>query len=899
MGLVLSPKGSGGTVPILLQDLRHVAPARRCAYHGALLGGGQSLDSQPAGTDYIGPYRLDRRLGGGGMGEVYAGFDERLDRPVALKRIRADPEEGGTARLRFQREARSVARLHHPAIVQVYDWVESGDGGWIVMELVEGRSLRQLLHDGALAPGRAARLARDILVGLVVAHAGGIVHRDLKAENVMVTADSSPGKVEQAKILDFGLAKRVDPEISETVISTAGKLVGTLSAMSPEQVRGHEVGPRSDLFALGSLLYEMVAGVAPFRGDSAAEILHRICTWDPPPAGSLAPAVPEALSAFIGRLLEKDLRKRPHDAEAALTELDEILTSLPTKETTIGGGLPGGRLRTAIDTPTLLSRGRLGWRIAAGVAALAILAAAGIWLREPPRTLYVVVPETVIQAPRSGGQDLDLAASAVRTALLQGLLGFQHIAALESSRDDAAADDPVALARSLAADEVLTSRLECGDRACRLELRRLRGSDGRLLWTEGFTVDAGSFLETGLAVIEHLRAGYPHARLRPGAPDLEVRAEDYETYLRLRNRFDRREQGFSAGDLLAGLERLERTSPQFLDPPLYAAATLVKRFEVTRDRADLERAAQAVERARAMAPDDPRVLVQMATVARVAGRLDEAEAALDRLQRLEPGNAQRLQQKALLLEQKGQRKEAVALMREALRQLPSARLHCNLGSMLYRQGDVRGARHEFETAITLAPQYYNGLSYLAQLELASGDARRAAELYETLVRRSPEYTELTNLGTAYLLAGRYADAARRFRDALALSPGSPSALLNLADAELLAGRRQAASGLYRQVLEQVDRDPQPQKLLTVRAQALAHLDRAPEAVAAVQEALRLDPESPYRSYEASLVYALVGEEASALVNARRALDRGFDPRWFAFPWFDPVRDELARFRPPS
>jgi len=859
-----------------------------------------------AGAGFAGPYRIDRRLGRGGMGEVYAGFDERLDRPVALKRIwphQEDPEEDGTARQRFQREARAVARLHHPAIVQVYDWVESGDGDWIVMELIEGRSLRHLLREGPLGPGRSARLARDILVGLAVAHAGGIVHRDLKAENVMVAADSSPGKVEQAKILDFGLAKRLQAETDETRISTDGRLVGTLAAMSPEQVRGREIGPRSDLFALGSLLYEMVTGVPPFRGESAAEILQRICTWDPPPARSLRPAVPEALSALIGRLLEKDLRKRPHNAEDALAELDRVLRELPAADES-GERLPGSASRAPIrhdkshdDTPTVLTRaGRrrwTGWRAAAGIAILGALAAVGFQLQKPPRTLYVAVPETAVTASGEAGRDLGLAASAVRTGLLQGLLRFQHVAALEPSRDEASLADPTALARALAADEVLTSRLECGSRSCRLELRRLRGTDGRLLWTEGFTVDTGGLLEIGLAAIEHLRAAYPEARLRPGVPDLQVRAADYEAYLRLKKRFDDREKGFSSADLLAGLERLERTSPRFLDLPLYASATLVKRFEATRDRTDLERAAREVERARAAAPDDPRVLVQQATVARVAGRLDDAEAALERLRRLEPGNAQRLQQKALLLERQGQRPQALALLREVVRQLPSAASHFNLGSMLYRNGDVGGARGEMEAGLALAPEHYNGLSSLAQLELASGDPQRAAELYEKLVRRSPETTELSNLGTAYLLAGRYADAARRFREALQLTPGSPSALLNLADAELLTGRPREAAALYRQVLEQIDQDPQPEKLLTVRAQALAHLNRAPEAVAAVQEALRLDPENPFKAYEASLVFALIGDRESALWNARRALDRGFDRRWFAFPWFNPLRAQLS------
>ncbi len=559
-------------------------------------------------------------------------------------------------------------------------------------------------------------------------------------------------------------------------------------------MRGAEIGPRSDLFALGTLLYEMVTGLTAFRGDSAAEILQRICTWEPPPAQSVVPAVPEALSAFISRLLEKDPRKRPPSAEQALAELDEILK-----------GAPPGRNDRCPDPSFLRGPGRKTRSRPPPQAWMARCGRRGA--AERPGRGGRLAPDSTADAVRRGSQDHRRGPGRRRAGSRSGgergadgaaagaCSAFKHVAALEPSRDEAAAADPVALARVLAADEVLTSRLECGARTCRLVLRRLRGADGRLLWTAGFSVDSGSLLEMGLAVVEHLRAAYPNARLRPGVPDLEVRAEDYEAYLRLKGRFDNREQGFSTDDLLAGLERLERTSPRFLDLPLYASAALVKRFEVTRSRADLERATQEVERARSTAPDDPRVLVQQATVARAAGRLDEAEAVLERLRRLEPGNAQRLQQKALLLERKGQRTEAVALMREVVRQLPSAGSHFNLGSMLYRHGDVAGARREMEAGLALAPDHYNGLSSLAQLELASGDPKRAAELYEKLVRRSPETTELSNLGTAYLLNRRYADAASRFQEALNLTPGSPSALLNLADAELLTGRQNEASSL--------------------------------------------------------------------------------------------------------
>jgi len=209
-------------------------------------------------------------------------------------------------------------------------------------------------------------------------------------------------------------------------------------------------------------------------------------------------------------------------------------------------------------------------------------------------------------------------------------------------------------------------------------------------------------------------------------------------------------------------------------------------------------------------------------------------------------------------------------------------------------GPYLPTRHQVGIGGTLerAPDHYNGRSRLAQLELLSGSPARAAELYEELVGRSGETAELSNLGTAHLLLGDAERAARRFREAFELAPSSPQVALNLADAELLRERREEAEKLYRRVIELIDRDPNPEGLLTVRAQALAHLGRVPEAVAAVQEALRRNPESPAASYEAALVYTLVGDEASALWNAQRALEQGVEPRWFTFPWFDPLRPGL-------
>src|SRR3954465_10993262 len=185
----------------------------------------------------IGPYRLARRLGQGGMGEVFLAWDERLGRRVALKCIR---REAPTAeeRERFRREASAAARLSHPAVVRIYDLVEDAAGDALVFEYIEGRTLRELLNEGLPSLDLATRLAREIAEGLAAAHASGLVHRDLKAENVMVTPDG------HAKILDFGLAKSSLDEPEDDSLTAHGAVLGTFHAMSPEQASGEPVDAR-------------------------------------------------------------------------------------------------------------------------------------------------------------------------------------------------------------------------------------------------------------------------------------------------------------------------------------------------------------------------------------------------------------------------------------------------------------------------------------------------------------------------------------------------------------------------------------------------------------------------------------------------------------------------------
>ncbi|HKV09538.1 MAG TPA: protein kinase, partial [Thermoanaerobaculia bacterium] len=283
-------------------------------------------------AEKIGPYRLQEPLGSGGMGTVWRAWDERLKRAVALKCFHTQG-----LRDRFRREAQSVARLNHPAIVHIYDLLETEDGDWIVMELVEGRTLRGLLRQhGELDLESAVRLGREISEGLAEAHSQGILHRDLKTSNVMVTPAG------HAKILDFGLAKEIplwgasDPEHA---LSAPGLVIGTCHAMSPEQAQGLPVDARSDLFSLGTLLYEILTGEAPFLAETPTASLARVLSLKQRPVQELRPEVPGELSRLVDRLLEKDAALRPESAG----EVVEILASLS-----------GSRLSDSLALPSSL-----------------------------------------------------------------------------------------------------------------------------------------------------------------------------------------------------------------------------------------------------------------------------------------------------------------------------------------------------------------------------------------------------------------------------------------------------------------------------------------------------------------------------------------------------------------
>src|SRR6204780_3973268 len=257
----------------------------------------------PSGTK-LGPYEIVAPIGAGGMGEVYRAKDTRLGRDVAIKVLPEAFARDPDRLRRFEQEARAVAALNHPNILAIHDIGEYNDSPYLVSELLEGHSLRIEMNNGALPTRRAVEYAAQIAQGLAAAHDKGIVHRDLKPENVFVTHDG------RLKILDFGLAKLAKlhavTEDSATLTladaqqeTTPGMVLGTVGYMSPEQVRGEPADARSDIFALGTILYEMLSGQRAFRRDTSAETMTAILKEDPPELTTSAKPISPALERIV------------------------------------------------------------------------------------------------------------------------------------------------------------------------------------------------------------------------------------------------------------------------------------------------------------------------------------------------------------------------------------------------------------------------------------------------------------------------------------------------------------------------------------------------------------------------------------------------------------------------
>ena len=478
-------------------------------------------------------FRVIEKIGAGGMGEVYKAHDEQLDRDVAIKVLPAGSFRDPTARARLLREARTASKLNHPHICTLHEVGEADGQAYIAMGLVEGQPLSARLAGGALPVEQVLRYGLQLADAVAHAHQRGIIHRDLKSANVIITPEG------RAKVLDFGLAKRLGrEELAEATTQTMdsltgpGAVVGTLAYMAPEQLRGQPADARSDIWALGVVLYEMAAGQRPFQGQTGFELSSAILSQPPPPlppgpSGTL----PAELEAVIARCLEKEPAQRYQRSKEVQTALEAVQS---------GGPLPAWPAwKYALSRRRWLA---LATALVIIVAVLAVLDVGGLRGRllggaaTPKFDSLAVLP----LANLSGNPEQDYLAEGMHEALITDLAklsGLRRVIARASVMSYQKTDKPLRqIARELGVNAVITGAVQReGDRV-RITAQLINPATGEQLWANRYERELRDVLslegEIVTAITREIRVQLTpqeKARLASARP---VNPEAHEAYLK-------------------------------------------------------------------------------------------------------------------------------------------------------------------------------------------------------------------------------------------------------------------------------------------------------------------------------------------------------------------------------
>jgi serine/threonine-protein kinase len=715
-------------------------------------------------------YTVTDRLGAGGMGVVYRATDTRLERDVALKVLPAAELTNPVARERLLREARTASRLNHPHVCTVHEVGEAGSRAYIAMEFVDGPTLSALVRDGGLPLEQALRYAGQIADALAHAHERGVIHRDLKCANVVITAEG------RAKVLDFGLAKRLPDAAregteSDTSITKPGTVAGTLAYMAPEQLRGQPADRRSDVWSFGVTLYEMLARARPFGGTTTFDLTAAILQAPPAP---LPATVPPALRAVVARCLAKD----PADRYASGGELRAALASMERGET-VGGGRRPGRWLVPVMGLAALSAAALALNVG-GVRSALSRAAPGPRIRS-----LAVLPLQNL----SGDPQQEYVADGLTEALITDLarIGSLKVIARSSVMRYKGTKVPLAdIARELGVDALLDgSALRSGSRI-RVSAQLVDPRTSQALWAESYERDLTDVLrlqaEVAQAVAQRVGARLTSeegSRLAAARP---VDPEAYEAYLK--GRFYN--QKLSREDLDTALRYFEQALQK--DPkyaPGYAGIASVwgarQQFGWASPQEAGPRRAEAVQRAMALDSELPEVRVQLARMKMFSLRdLAGAEADFRRAIELNPNYSDARVFYARLLNYLRRTAEAMPQIERAVELDPnSAYVHAMYAVDLCHARRYDQAIAEARLAQTMDPALPLGALRIGYV--AKGMLKDALEVQITEAERRKD-SELAQVLKRDHDSGRYRDAERSAAELLVarVTKGTPVAANEIA-----------------------------------------------------------------------------------------------------------------------
>lgn len=830
----------------------------------------------------IGPYRVVRSLGQGGMGEVSLAYDDRLRRHVALKSVleRTDGRDTASALIN---EARAAAALSHPGIASIFDIIEEQDRAYIVMEFVEGETLAARLRGGPLAGPVAMNVATQLCAALDAAHTQHVIHRDLKPGNIMIGPDG------RAKILDFGLAKHATvaaPSAPTTELSSAsiGSGMGTVGYMAPEQILGEAVDRRCDIFSLGAVLFEVFTGRRPFIERDAVAYGVRVTTTDAPRATAINASVSPAVSAVIA----KALARKPSDRFESASALSQSLLEADQR--------PSGAASLTETTPIPVPV-RRRWPIAAAALALVGAIAGALAMIALPSMARLRTAEPagisilgVLPAHAGANDDRTRAIAAGVTATVMSnasrvtSLTVVQLAAIASADHRADIDRVL---RNAGATWALDLFVRPSPGAIAIEASLFKVGDEKPAWRMSFT---GDELTATQRLLDGLLTGLAAAGVVDRLAD-ENRRRLVATTTARNVAFVAYSQGRRC---LTGSpnQQTPEAAVQFFQQaidadPQYALAyagladAYFEIYKRAKDPALIERATEAATHALSLDPAQAAVQLALASIWNQTGRPDQALQAVDQAIRLQPASDDAHRMRGRFLSQATRYDEAIDALQHAVSLRPTfATNHSNLGLAFYRAGRMPEAAAAYRRVTELAPDFADGFQMLGTVLYQLGDTAQAIGNLEHAVRLGPSATAYSNLAYSYYEAGRFDEALKAYQESIVRDATRPLAHRNIGDVYARLGQAAKARASYEAAIAAAERlvKVNPNDAITIAVIALCEVKLGRNAAAErhAAEALALRPKDREVVLKNAEVFAHLQQRDRAVDYLRQAIALGYD-----------------------
>ncbi len=842
----------------------------------------------------LGRYRLDEKIGAGGMGVVFRAYDAELDRDVAIKVLPPGTITDEAARKRFRVEALAVASLNHPNIAMAFDYGHEENIDFLVTEYIPGITLDEKLAAGPLQEKVILDLATQLVTGLEAAHRENIIHRDLKPGNLRLKNDGT------LKILDFGLAKIAAPvdELGTTVgIGRSLAFPGTLPYMSPEQVRGETADQRSDIWATGAVIYEMCTGKRAFPQKPQTELIDAIRFDNPVLPSKLNSKVPAPLENVILKSLDKDPDCRYQTARELHVDLTRIVH---------GNATTADRSR-----PFPPSRRRIPNRRRLLLLALVLLAGVGVGYlvdrHQPPshQKIMAVLPFDTV------GQDEST------VALGRGLIDTVAAKLVQASGTDSiqvvsprdmreqgvkTAEDA---RREFGTDMVLEGTLEKSGTMIRINCYLVDSKTRRQVGARSITVaETDSFALQDQVVSEVLEL-LPN-RIRPeerralaAPPDTKPAA--YDAYIRGRGYLQEYEKPENIDSAIAEFERAIQIDPNYA--PAYAnlgEAYWMGYQQLNKGKDWLTKASANCDKAQAADPKLAEGHTCLGNVYYGTGKYEDAVAQYQRALDLDSNSDYALGQLALAYQKLDNPAAAEAAYRKAIALRPNYwGLYSGLGLVYYNQARYKDAAEAFRKVTILAPDNPRGYSNLGGMYLFMGDYANSIAALKRSIELRPNRDAYTNLGAAYYSLRLFPESAENIRMSLKLDDTDPLNWGNLGDALYWTpGHRQEAMPAYQKAMtllrSKLEINPRDAEALGYLAMYCAMTGDKDGATTNLQRALAVAPKSPDVLFNAAFVYNHFGDSERALQWLKKALDAGYSKSQVeANPNFDQLRDKAG------